>query len=446
MGMHLPKLNRHTEQDEVQLSFASDLAEALKNQNVERGKWIYWSIICLIIVAIAWAYFAKLDEITRGQAKVIPSNQLQTIQNLEGGIVSEILVKEGQKVSKGDVLVRIDATRFNASFQENVQKKNALEAKIARLQAEVNGKDFVPKGDSEYWKQEQNFFEIRQRGLKESLSTLEYQVEQKQRELEEARTKLGQQQRSYGLILKELNITKPLAEKGVVSEVDLLRLQRDANDAAGEISGLKVAIPRLQAAVDEAKQKMEEQKVAFKQDAQKDLNDAIAQYRPLEEMQGALQDQVKRTTVRAPVDGIVQRILVNTVGGVVQPGMDIIEIVPTDENLLIEAKIRPSDIAYLHPGQMAQVRFTAYDFATYGGLKAELINISPDTVKDEEDRESYYIVRLRTLENHLGKGDEKLPIIPGMTATVDIKTGKKTVLDYLLKPVFRAKETALRER
>ncbi|PXF29785.1 hypothetical protein WH50_18765 [Pokkaliibacter plantistimulans] len=431
---------------EQHLEFASDLAEALRNQDIERGKWLYWSVILLIVLAVTWAYFAKLDEITRGNAKVIPSNQLQTVQNLEGGIVSEILVKEGQHVSTGDVLVKIDATRFNASFMENQQKKNSLEAKIARLQAETEGKPFVPKGSDDFWKEEDNFYQIRQRSQQEQLSTLQYQVKQRERELEEAQTKLGQLKRSYGLIMKELNITRPLAKQGVVSEVELIRLERDANDAKGQMDALSVSIPRLTAALNENKQKIAELNVGFQRDAQKDLNDALTDYRSLSEMGGALKDQVTRTTVRAPVDGIVQRILVNTVGGVVQPGMDIIEVVPTKDTLLIEAKIKPRDIAYLHPDQKAMVRFTAYDFSTYGGLEAELVNISPDTVLDDVDHEYYYIVRLRTLKSHLGDANSPLPIIPGMTATVDIMTGKKSVLDYLLKPVYRAKETALRER
>ena len=334
---------------EQHLEFASDLAEALRNQDIERGKWLYWSVILLMVLAITWAYFAKLDEITRGNAKVIPSNQLQTVQNLEGGIVSEILVKEGQHVSTGDVLVKIDATRFNASFMENQQKKNSLEAKIARLQAETEGKPFVPKGNDDFWKEEDNFYQIRQRSQQEQLSTLQYQVKQRERELEEAQTKLGQLKRSYGLIMKELNITRPLAKQGVVSEVELIRLERDANDAKGQMDALSVSIPRLTAALNENKQKIAELNVGFRRDAQKDLNDALTDYRSLSEMGGALKDQVTRTTVRAPVDGIVQRILVNTVGGVVQPGMDIIEVVPTKDTLLIEAKIKPRDIAYLHP-------------------------------------------------------------------------------------------------
>ncbi|MFB9887492.1 HlyD family type I secretion periplasmic adaptor subunit [Balneatrix alpica] len=438
---------RMSDQD---LAFAADLKEALYNQQVQRWRGLFWLIIAMLLVVITWAYWAELDEITRGTGKVIPSNQLQVVQNLEGGIVSEILVKEGEMVTAGQVLLRIDDTRFNASFEENQQRFLALEAKIARLQAEAEGKEFAPDITAEtnnpYLRQEYSLYQIRLRSLQEQIGILESQIRQRERELDESKSREAQVQRGLNLVERELTMTRPLAKSGVVSEVELLRLEREVNDIRGELSSLRITIPRLQAAIEEAKQKRSEAQINFRREARAELTETSTEHKSLSELLKALDDQVKRTAVRAPVDGRVQRLLVNTRGGVVQPGMSLIELVPIKDLLIVEAKIKPSDIAYLHPGQQAVVRFSAYDFAIYGGLEAELTHISPDTVHDEQTREDFYMVRLATKATHLGSEEKPLPIIPGMVVTVDIMTGKKTVLDYLLKPVYRAKETALRER
>lgn len=366
-------------------------------------------LLLAVILAAAyyWASRATLDEVTIGYGKVIPSNREQVIQSLEGGILSALLVKEGDVVDKGQVLLRIDDTRFNAALQEGRSRSMALRAAIARLRAEADGRKpvFPPDIRPELIKPEMDLYQSRSRALEDSLAAL---------------------RRSYQLADEELKMTAPLVEKGVVSEVELLRLKRQVNELRAQ---------------------MLDRYNKFRADARAELAKNEAELAAVSEINTARADQVKRTTIRAPMRGIVKNIKVTTVGGVIQPGMDIMEIVPLEDQLLIEARVRPSDIAFLHPGQPATVKITAYDYSIYGGLKGTLEYISPDTITDEKNpHESFYRIQVRTEHAYLHGKEGKLPIIPGMTATVEILTGHKTVLDYVLKPLLKAKETALRER
>ncbi|HAT2129645.1 TPA: HlyD family type I secretion periplasmic adaptor subunit [Legionella pneumophila] len=365
---------------------------------------ILWTSLLFFIVAIIWANYAILDEVTTGQGKVIPSSEVQVIQNLEGGIIQNIFVKEGQIVKKDQILMQIDNTRFMASYAEAEKKIDALEIEIIRLNAEIS--DTIPVFPDKFIKTYPHL-------VQDQLSLYESRMRE-----------LNQLKKSLELAQKELDLTRPLLKGGSVSEVEVIRLERSVSEIKGNIE-------------------------KFKSEELDKLNKARTELFALIEANKADKDRLTRTTVRSPVYGIVKQIKTTTIGGVVQPGSDLLEIVPLDDTLLIEAKIRPSDIGFIHPGQKAMVKITAYDFSIYGGLEGVVEHISADTIIDEKTdkkEESYYIVKVRTDKNYLGTEKKPLPIIPGMQATVDILTGQKSVLQYLLKPIIKAKQSALRER
>ena len=414
------------------------------------GHLIIWFSLLFFIVAGIWANYAMLDEVTRGVGKVIPSSHVQVVQNLEGGIVSELLVKAGDVVDQGQILLRIDDTRFASSFRESQVKVQGLQAKIARLTAESQGVAFqipkdLPAEQRDVFQNEFSLAQSRQKEVQATLNILQQQKNQKQHEIGELRSKVGQLQRSYELVLKELRLTEPLVKKGLASEVELLRLQRQVSELKGGLDSTRLSIPRAESSVSETDRKMEELGVNFRTNAISELNDNKAELSRITQSNFALEDRVTRTAVRSPVRGTIKQVKVTTVGGVVQPGMDLIEIVPLEDKLLIEAQIRPADIAFLHPNQPAMVKLTAYDFSIFGGLPAHLEHISADSITNERG-ESFFLIRVRTERKYLGAEDKPLPIMSGMTASVDILTGKKSLLDYLLKPIKKAHDQALRER
>ena len=411
---------------------------------------ILWVIAAFIVTAIVWANFATVDQVAHARGQVIPSSQLQVVQNLEGCILSDVLVKEGARVKKGQTLLRLDPTRFASSFNESQLAAYALQANIARLQAEINDEPFTappdfPESHMDLIENERHLYKARKSELKSSLDILQQQMEQQKQALAELQAKEQKLKRNADLARKQLDMTQPLVKTGAVSQVELLRLQVEVNDSQGELESVRLQIPKARAAIAEAKEKISEKLQQFHREAQSDLNDAKTQLSRLSISNVALEDRVKRTDVKSPVDGTVKQIMVTTRGAVIQPGMDLVEIVPSNDTLLVEAKVRPADIAFIHPGQDATVKLTAYDFAIYGGLDAVLELISADTITDDRG-DHYFKIQVRTHKNHLGKDENPLPIIPGMIATVDIKTGEKTVMDYLLKPLKRAEATALTER
>ncbi|MCE1240293.1 MAG: HlyD family type I secretion periplasmic adaptor subunit [Azonexaceae bacterium] len=442
----LGKLPNREDVDAV--DFATDADLAMLRQEPLRAKVLLRAIGLVFLVFIVWAAIARLDEVTRGEGKVIPSKQLQVLQSIDGGLVSEILVREGDVVQPDQLLVKIDETRFQSSVNESRAQYLSLLARAARLKAIAEGKAFVPppeaeKESPETVEQERQFYEARRNELAATLSIAQQQLAQRRQELNEAQARREQASHGYELTSKELTQTRPLINSGAVSEVELLRLERDVSRYRGERDMAGAQIVRVQAAIAEAQRKIEEVELSFRNDAGKELSETMAKLNSLAEGSVALSDRVKQSSIRSPVKGVVQRLLVNTVGGVVQPGKDMIEIVPLEDTLLVEARVLPRDVAFLRPGQPAMVKFTAYDFSIYGGLEGTLEHISADTVMDEKGN-SYYVVRVRTVKS--GFGDANLPIIPGMIAEVDILTGKKSVLSYLLKPVLRAKSVALTER
>lgn len=408
------------------------------------------TIVAFVTLFFTWASFATLDEVTRGEGRVIPSSQVQVVQNLEGGIIAELMIREGQIVEPGDIMLRINNVKAASDFKGARQRYFALLGSIARLKAEIGetGIEFPVDVLSEAKRvaiDETALFNARQASLESELEILRNQASQRNQEVAELENKLKQLERSAKLAEEELKITEPLAAKRVVSKVDLLRLQRQVNDLQGELESSRLSLPRVKLAQREAHRRIEERFLSFRAEAQRELNTIQTEASSLVELVAADADRVHRTDVRSPVRGTIKSLLINTVGGVVQPGQDLVEIVPLEDSLLVEARIRPADIAFLRPDQDAVVKVTAYDFSIYGGLSAEVENISADTITDDRG-ESFFRVRVRTKDNTLHKAGEALPIIPGMTTQVDVLTGQKTVLDYLLKPILRVRDQALRER
>ncbi|WP_122454441.1 HlyD family type I secretion periplasmic adaptor subunit [Pseudomonas viridiflava] len=409
-----------------------------------------WIAAALLLSALLWAGFAVLEEVTTGEGKAIPSSKVQVIQNLEGGIVSDIFVREGQVVDKGDTLLRLDDTRFMSSRSESEVDRLTLTAQVERLAAEAEGRSLtlpaeVTSSAPQVAADEQALYESRQRRLASEQRTLNEQLRQKTQELAEFRSKQEQFRSSLSLVQQELDMSAPLVSSGAVSPVEILRLKRNAVELRGSMNANTLAIPRAEAAISEIKSRVQESELGFRADAARELNEKRNDLARISASRIAIDDRMSRTTVVSPVRGIVKTLKVNTIGGVVQPGSDLLEIVPLEDNLLIEAKVRPQDVAFLHPGQKAMVKFSAYDYTLYGGLPARLELIGADTITDDKDN-SFYLIQVRTDSNHLGSDSRPLLIIPGMIATVDIITGEKSVLDYLLKPVLKARAEALRER
>ena len=448
----LPVLNRllldwREERERPESDFVADADYYMVYQEPLRARILVRALGLVAVLFLVWAAVAQIDEVTKGEGKVIPSRQLQVLQSLDGGIVSEIAVQEGQVVEANQLLLQIDSTRFESSAREGRAQYMALMAKAARLRAIAENKPFDPPAEvvqeePQIVDEERRLFETRTSELQAQLSISRQQLAQRQQELAEARARREQAAKAYDLTARELTVTKPLMASGAVSEVELLRLERDVARFRGEQEMASAQISRVQAAISEANRKIEEVELNFRNDARKDLADTVGKLNAMSETNVGLADKVKHSAIRSPVKGTVKRLLINTVGGVVQPGKDIVEVVPLDEALLLEAKVLPKDIAFLRPGQRAVVKFTAYDFSIYGGLEGTLEQIGADSVSDEKGN-TFYIVRVRTNKPSLG---ENMPIIPGMVAEVDIVTGQKSILAYLLKPVLRAKQAALTER
>jgi adhesin transport system membrane fusion protein len=407
---------------------------------------LYGMIIAVILVAF-WASVAEIDEVARGEGRVIPSQNLQVIQSMDGGIVSEVLVREGDVVEEGEVLVRVDPTRFLSELGEAQANEMVLRARRSRLLSLLGEMPFIITPDLQdisapILEQEQQLHKGNRDALEARVRIAEEQLSQRRQELNEARARRTQAVRTLELASRELDVTEPLVRSGAISEVEVLRLRRDVSNARGERDQASAQIARLQAAISEAEAKIREVWLNMRNEWRRELADTLGQLEQVAEGSTALEDRVRLSEVRSPMRGIVQRMFVTTQGGVISPGREVAEVVPLEDELLIEARMSPRDIAYLRPGLQAKVRFTAYDFAIYGGLDAVVQRISPDTITDD-DGNTFYKVRVRTEETGF---DENHPIMTGMVAQVDIITGRRTLAQYLLKPVLRAKELAFTER
>lgn len=436
------------------LEFASEYDAAMRQRSPLGAVIGVFAIAVMIACFVGWASWAKLDEVTRGEGRVVPSSKTQLVQSLEGGIIKELLVKTGDRVKKGDVLVRIDDTGFSSNLGEVTAKKLTFEARTIRLRHEANGDlttdpvfpDELTATAPDLVKNEIELYHARRSSLQTQQSILKERAEQRRRELGEVKATLERLQHGLELANEDMQLKKPLAAQGIVPRTDVIKLERDIADTTGQIATQNETEPKLEAAVREAEAEAKQPEEKFRQDARTDLSEAEAQLSVTQETLRAAKDRVFRADIKSPVEGIINKINNNTVGGVVQAGQTLMEIVPQEEALFIEAKIRPADIAFVRPQQPAVVKITAYDFSIYGGLEGEVERISADSVYDEQTHENYYLVTVKTLTTQLKREQESLPIIPGMVASVDILTGKKSVLDYLLKPINKARAEALRER
>lgn len=444
------KKNRPLEYTKNDYNFMNSLSAAVLEQTPSKMSRVIKIWLFTIAAFVIWASFAEVDEITRGDGDVIPYGQNKIIQNLEGGIVESILVEEGQIVKEGEVILKIDNAKSVSTSRTNEMTYYELEAKRLRLYAQANVLEFqAPEVADEEFKRQiklaQNLYNSNKTEFNAKDSSFVNQIEQKQQAYKEASAKVHSLQKSLKFVTEEIAMTEPMVKEGVKSRVDFLKLQREASTIENDIEATKLSLPRLSASIEETKNKREESKQLFINTAKKELNEVVAEISRLQTQQVAYSDQVERTMVKSPVEGIVQKLFINTIGGVVKPGADLVEIVPTSQKLYLEIKIKPSDIAFIHPGAEAKVKVSAYDFAIHGGLVGKVINISPDTITDNKEN-TFYVIHVITEKNYLGTPEKPLHIIPGMTVNVDIVTGKKTVMEYILKPILKSKQYVFSEK
>lgn len=416
-------------------------------QTPVKARGLLYLVSITLFLLIGWAYFAEIDEVAKGDGKVIPSQQLQVLQSYDGGIVQNILVEEGQTVEAGQVLLRVDPTRFLSSLEENTTQFAALAAKVQRLSALTQGSPL--RFNRELFKKAPKIVENERKLYNSNLAELDEvaagsdsRITQRRQDVEEERASLSQYENMLVLSKKELAVTKPLLASGAVSEIEILRLERQIVELEGNITKSNVAIERGLNAIEEVIIAKEESRLKLINRWNQELTDATAEMARLQQSQTSLQDVVSQADIKSPINGTVQRLLINTVGGVITPGSEVVELIPQDDKLIVEAKISPKDIAFIRKGQPAILKFSAYDFSIYGGMSAEVQHISADAITNDKD-ETYYLIRLATQKNVT---DESWTILPGMIVQVDILTGKKTVLNYILSPLFNVTSSALRER
>ena len=407
-------------------------------------------VLLFFVVAVAWAAYFQIEEVARGDGRIITQSHVQVITNLEGGIIAEILVSEGDRVKKDDPLIRIDPTRFEAAYKEGEQSAVALKARIARLSAEAQRGAFdmpaeVKKLNPTLAERESALYRARQAEQTAKVQVLRQQLVQRQSELDELKSRTQRLAEQLVLVDREVTITAPLIKKGVVSEVELLRLEREQTRTRTELEQARLSIPRVEAAISEARSKLADVEATFRAQAGGELALAAGELAKIAEQMPALEDRATRTIVRAPMDGIVKTIPNRTIGGVVQPGSPMIEMVPVEDKLLVETRLKPADIAFVRVGQRAIVKVTAYDYSIFGGLEGKIAHVSADSTVPQQG-EPFYIAHVLTNSNTIDYFGKKLSISPGMLASVDIITGKRSVLYYLTKPINRARERAMTER
>ncbi|WP_111564418.1 HlyD family type I secretion periplasmic adaptor subunit [Rhizobium sp.] len=412
-------------------------------------------LVALVIASfVAWAAIAKINEIARGEGKVIPVSKTQIIQSSEPGVVQQIAVVLGQVVRKGQLLVQLDNTTTTSTLGESVAKARALGAKVARLKLEEEGKYDEPYNcpedilavAKEVCANEAQLFAADRASYTNKLGVLKERVRQRENELSEAHANIDRLTQNIDGAQRQYDLISPLAKKKLVAETEVLKTERDLTDQQGQLKVYQESLDRLQAAVQEAKLQLGDLALELRQQALTDKAQALAELSVVDETVRGASDRVKRTDIRSPVDGIVNTLEVNTIGAYVDPGRVIAGIVPTADTLLVEAKISPRDVAFIRRGQPAIVKITAYDFSIFGGLEGIVENISADSLVEKEKGETYYLVQVKTDKSELARDGKTYPIIPGMVASVEIMTGSKTVLSYLMKPINKARTEALTER
>ncbi len=431
-------------------AFLGDIDAVWNDTGSKKQRVVTLLILGLLLSFIAWASWATVDELTRGQGQVIASSRTQVITHLEGGILMDILVTEGVIVEEGQVLARVENVAAESVIRDTQQKIYNLDASIIRLRAELRNEALVYSQElidaaPDVVALQTQVYNTRRLQFESELSVLAAQSQQAQFELDDLEKRLLTVEQTHQLTSQRLNLARPMVDRGLYAEVDFLNLQQEIVSLEGEMSTLQSNISKATTAIEETELKQRVFKSEYDTKLIAEINELTSEVNSLKETLTTGQDRVVRTEIRSPMRGVVNRIVLNTRGSAVRPGEPIMEVVPLDDTLLIEAKIRPADIGFIYPNQYAMVKLTAYDFSIFGGLEAYVEQISADTTEGP-NQEYFYLVKLRTKENRLEYRGETLPIIPGMIASVDIVTGKKTIMQYLLKPILKAKDNALRER
>ncbi len=432
------------------IEFMSELEAASNLKPSGASTLMLWTIIGLFVWAVVWAAVSEVDERVRGTGQVMPSGDMQVVQSLEGGIITEILVAEGASVKKDQVILRIDDIQFASEGRGIEAQMMGLKATQARLKAEASGQAFVldpliAKKYPDIASNEEKLYRSRQEELKNSLAIIEDEVRGARANLSEVKASIGKLARSKELLQKELGITRKLVEKKAQPEIEALRLERELNEISGNLSTAYQSQQSLEAKVSAAARREEEKKGGVRSQALGELSEVEARIASIQENLKAAEDKVSRTELRAPVDGVVHKIHVKTVGGVVEPAKKLVEIVPANDDLMVRAKISPTDVAFLKPGQDVRVSITAYDPQIYGTVRGKLERISADTIEDSKG-EVFFEIDVRTEKSYLGTDTEPLPIAPGMISETEVIVGKRTILTYLMKPVLRAKDKAFTEK
>lgn len=438
------------EDNQGDVAFMDEVDAALHRKPLIGPRLLTLGTAVMLGVLLLWAAWADVDEVTHGQGQVIPSQRTQVIENLEGGILEEILVREGQVVEKGTPLARIDNETAASQYRDARGKSLEQRVGIARMEAILGGRE--PEFDSELQekapqiiKDQMQIHQAKVRQDQAELDMMDFQYRQRTQDVQEQKTRLQQVQSNLALAKQQLDIAQGLMQRQLYSKVEFLNLQQKVVSLQGDEAALQASIPKTEAAAQEAQQKHQFRKAEIMNRAAEELNKRRTDLASLQEAMSAGSDRVARTILRSPVRGTVKQIMLTTIGGVVKPGAPIMEVVPIDDTLLVEVQVRPADIAFIHQNQPAMVKISAYDFSIYGGLQGQVEQISADTLEDRRGG-LYYLVKIRTHDNSILYKGAHLPIIPGMVCTADILTGKKTVLDFLLKPILKAKQNALRER
>lgn len=424
-----------------------DSAWAFEEQNPAKGRGLIYAIAVTLIALLVWAGVAPIDEVVSGTGKAVAPSGTQPVQSVDGGVVEAILVKEAERVEKGRVLLRLDPVRVGSMLGQQHVKLLTLRVRAARLEALSSGTPFAVSEDliqaiPDIVASERKLYETSRQEIASRMSVIRDQNRQRQQELADASARYSHADQSYSLAVQELDITRPLLESGAVPKLEVMRLEKAAAQAKADRSQASAQISRIKASIQEGEGQIKELKFRSQAQWRNQLSETLGEMEGLAEGNRALSDRIVHAEVRSPIAGTVKRLSVNSTGAVIMPGGLVAEIVPDEQTLFVEAQLSPKDRAFIRPGQEAVVKFTAYEYAVYGGIDGTIDSITPDTITDERGN-TYYRGRVRIDKSDFGKD---LPILPGMVAQVDIKTGRRTILSYLLRPLLRAKSSALRER
>lgn len=430
--------------------FMSELEAATSLKPAFSSVLLLFSIVGLVVFGFLWAALSKVEEITRGHGQVVPSQEIQVVQSLEGGVLQEILVKEGDLVKKDQILLRISDVQFSSQEKGTEARFLELEAKKARLKAEASGEAFVVPDEisgkaPQIAANEKALYDSRQKELQNAYAILDNKINKASADLSEVKAQIGRLGQNKSSLQEELNITREMVKKRAVPKLEEIRLERELNDVSGQINAQSQKKSGLEAELRGSEKERESQVDQFKSQALSELNGVETEIMGLKENLKSIGDRVSRAELRSPVDGVVNDIAISTIGGVVEPAQKLVEIVPVDDELKIIAKVVPKEVAFLRPGQDVKVKITSYDSQRYGSLKGKLVRIGANSVSDGEGN-VFFEIEVRTEKNYMGSAENPLPITPGMVAETEVITGKRTILEYLMKPILKARDRAFTER